>query len=74
MGEHHVAVPKPELTQIVRVQMVLIDSASDHNFEGASVSVAEEDVLDSYLWSCCRRRTMMRTAAVVMTTAKAMIS
>jgi hypothetical protein len=74
VGGPLVAVPKPELRQIVRVQMVLIDSASDHKFEGASVSAAEEEVMGLYLWSCRRRRTVMRTTAVVIEATKVMIA
>jgi hypothetical protein len=39
VGGPLVAVPKPELRQMVRVQMMLIDSASDHEFEGASFRI-----------------------------------
>jgi hypothetical protein len=65
VGGPYIAVLKPELRQIVRVQMVLTDSASGHKFEDTSVSAGEEDVLDLYLWNCCRRRAM-RTTRVVM--------
>jgi hypothetical protein len=54
--------------------MVLIDTASDHKFQGASVSAAEEDVLDLYLWSCHRWRIVVRATAVVMTTTKVVIA